>query len=97
VSWAGYGSTRAWRTLRDRVLRRDPTCAIGGPGCTVTSTIADHIVPRAEGGTDDLDNLQGVCAVCSDAKTKQEAARGRARARARRRLERKTERHPGAI
>ena len=32
----------------------------------------DHIVPRAKGGTDDMDNLQALCKPCHDAKTKTE-------------------------
>jgi 5-methylcytosine-specific restriction endonuclease McrA len=40
---------------------------------------ADHIVPSAEGGTDDLDNLQTLCVPCHNTKTLQEAARGRQR------------------
>ena len=33
----------------------------------------DHIVPRAKGGSDDMDNLQALCKPCHDAKTKTEA------------------------
>ena len=29
----------------------------------------DHIVPRAKGGSDDMDNLQSLCKPCHDAKT----------------------------
>lgn len=32
----------------------------------------DHIVPRAKGGTDDMDNLQSLCKPCHDAKSKTE-------------------------
>jgi len=31
----------------------------------VASTIADHIRPKAEGGTDERDNYQGLCSACS--------------------------------
>ncbi len=40
---------------------------------------ADHIVPRAEGGTDILDNLGALCVACHKLKTQAEAARGRQR------------------
>lgn len=29
----------------------------------------DHIVPRAKGGSDDMDNLQSLCKPCHDGKT----------------------------
>lgn len=40
---------------------------------------ADHIIPRAEGGDDVLDNLITRCVPCHAGKTKQETARGRIR------------------
>ena len=33
------------------------------------STTADHVVDRADGGSDDDDNLQGVCTGCHSSKT----------------------------
>lgn len=61
------GSTRAWRTLRAKVLREEPTCRIQGPGCTHTSTTVDHIKPRSI--RPDLamvrSNLRGACAHCN--------------------------------
>ena len=36
----------------------------------------DHIKPKAEGGTDDLANLQAICRACHAAKTASEARRG---------------------
>ena len=53
----GYG--RRWQRLRMMVLRRDPICTV--PGCLQSSTDADHIVPKRDGGTDSMDNLQGLC------------------------------------
>jgi 5-methylcytosine-specific restriction enzyme A len=32
----------------------------------------DHIIPRSRGGSDTLDNLQTLCTVCHDHKTKRE-------------------------
>ena len=40
------------------------------------ATIRDHIVPLAEGGTEDDTNIQGLCLDCSDAKTETESLRG---------------------
>ena len=73
----GYG----WRhqQMRKVVLREEPLCraclAMDPPQYTPT-TIADHIVPKAEGGRDDRENYQGLCDPCSAAKTAKEAARG---------------------
>ena len=67
-SQRGYG--RCWQRLRLLVLARDPVCR--HPGCTELSTDADHIVPRSQGGTDSLGNLQGLCHSHHSAKTAKE-------------------------
>ena len=50
---------------RERILQRDGRrCTVGrllGGDCHPTLHI-HHIVPRADGGTDDVDNLATVCA-----------------------------------
>jgi len=75
----GYG--RAHDLMRDQVLREEPLCRICLAADRVTpSTIADHRTPKAEGGTDDRENYQGLCQPCHVAKTAREAARGRKRA-----------------
>lgn len=38
--------------------------------CTQVSTLADHVVPKAAGGDDAMDNLQGGCAPCHGWKTR---------------------------
>jgi 5-methylcytosine-specific restriction protein A len=48
--------TTAWRQLRAACLERDPYC-----WCGKRATEADHIVARAEGGSDTLENLRGMC------------------------------------
>lgn len=64
------GSTRRWRTVRARVLRRDPLCLLNLPGCTTVSTTADHILPVARGGDlYALDNLRGACFSCNRQKS----------------------------
>ena len=62
-----------WRKVRERILNRDPICKIAMM-CAgdVPSEEVDHIIPRAQGGTIDDDNLQGVCRKCHAWKTKQE-------------------------
>ena len=55
------GSTRAWRTLRAEILYRDAyRCAL----CPRAASEVDHIVPIAEGGTDDPSNLRSLCHDC---------------------------------
>lgn len=61
----GYDS--AWQRLRATILKRDPICP-----CGARATHCDHIVPKSRGGTDDPDNLQGLCAACHDAKSRRE-------------------------
>ena len=74
----GYGWQ--WQQTRKRILSRDKglcqVCIKVGkfrPGRDV-----DHIVHKADGGTDDDANLQTICPACHKAKTAQEgqAARG---------------------
>ena len=48
------------------VLERDPICR----GCgRAPSVHVDHVLPRAQGGTDDPSNLQGLCTPCHSRKT----------------------------
>lgn len=94
MTW-GRGSTRAWRTIRAAILRRDPYCQLRYDCCTLTSTQADHIVNVQVGGTDEPANLQGVCKACHDRKTRLEAARGRQQHRTRDTVA--ADQHPGVI
>jgi 5-methylcytosine-specific restriction endonuclease McrA len=53
------GSTRAWRTVRARVLARDRgRCVV----CGAPAEDVDHILPREDGGSDDPRNLRSLCA-----------------------------------
>lgn len=65
----GYGY--AWRKLRERVLARDGhLCqACLGRGLTTPATHCDHILSKANGGTDDPANLRALCATCHSRKT----------------------------
>lgn len=52
---ARNGSTRAYRTKRERILRASDICWIcGQPGADAV----DHVIPVARGGTDDPTNLR---------------------------------------
>ncbi|AWV24703.1 MULTISPECIES: HNH endonuclease [Roseomonas] len=59
---ARFYGTAEWKRLRAEVIRRQPVCAT--PGCGGRSAIADHIVPRRQGGADALSNLRGLCMAC---------------------------------
>lgn len=82
----GYG--RAHELMRERVLREEPLCrACQAAGRVSATTIADHIVPKTDGGTDERSNYQGLCRPCHDAKTAEEAARAQGRTTPRRAIE----------
>lgn len=73
----GYG--KEWDVKRTAILSRDH--GICQPclrdGHVHQGTHVDHVVPKAEGGTDDDSNLQTICAERHRAKTAAEAARAR--------------------
>lgn len=73
---------RRLQDLRRQLFRHEPLCRVcAAKGLTVVATIRDHIVPLAEGGTDEASNIQPMCQACSDEKTKRESARGLRRSR----------------
>ncbi|MEO9463911.1 HNH endonuclease [Sulfitobacter pontiacus] len=61
-----------WRKLRLTILRRDGyLCQLCWKGGRATeATEVDHIVPRHKDGSDDPENLQGLCSPCHKAKTR---------------------------
>lgn len=75
----GYGWF--WQKTRDRIARRDnylcqPCLRRGRP---TPFAEVDHIKPKAQGGTDDDDNLECTCIDCHKAKTTAEAAKAQGR------------------
>lgn len=72
----GYGAD--WDKARKRILERDcGLCqACAKQGVARLARDVDHIVSKAEGGTDLDSNLQCLCAECHAAKSKLEAQRG---------------------
>lgn len=69
----GYGHT--WRKLRIQVLERDDYLCVQckANGRLTPATDVDHIVNKASGGTDDIDNLQSLCKSCHQTKTLSES------------------------
>jgi hypothetical protein len=56
------GSTRQWRSIRKRILRRDQyICQY----CGQEANTVDHVVPRKLGGLDNDDNLVASCTRCN--------------------------------
>lgn len=56
--------------LRHEVFKRDNyKCLECGKGKKETTLHCDHIMPVAQGGSDELDNLQTLCQACNLAKT----------------------------
>ena len=68
----GYGAE--WRKLRARVLSRDKgLCQVClKSGKYTPAKEVDHIVPKSQGGTDDINQLQAICVSCHRAKTASE-------------------------
>ncbi|WP_040642633.1 HNH endonuclease [Psychrobacter aquaticus] len=68
----GYG--HAWRRLREEVLRRDGYLCVSCSKSVryVPATDVDHIINKANGGTDELKNLQSLCKKCHRTKTANE-------------------------
>lgn len=69
-------SARSWRARRKYILDAAPYCgACARLGRTTYAVEVDHIIPIAEGGTDDLLNLQGLCAAHHRAKSDRDRER----------------------
>lgn len=72
----GYGAE--WRKIRAAVLRRDrflcqcPDCK----GRRLPATEVDHIISKAQGGTDEMSNLQAINVDCHARKTHAERVAG---------------------
>ena len=65
----GYG--KHWRKARAAALARDDylcqDCLVKGRATPATQV--DHVIPKAKGGGDELDNLRSLCRTHHDEKT----------------------------
>lgn len=92
-SWADKGSRHArgygsrWDKLRRQILARDSylcqACLRQGRITALCvrprDHAVDHIIPKAQGGTDDERNLQSLCEPCHAAKSDRDEGRLRLR------------------
>lgn len=71
------GYDRTWRGIRDWFLRRNPTCnRCEENGRIIPATEVHHKIPKASGGSDDIENLEALCHACHSAETMKELNRG---------------------
>ena len=73
----GYGYQ--WQLLRKRILIRDDYCCVvcAKKGRLTEAREVDHIIPKAQGGTDAESNLQSICKPCHKIKTQKESQNAR--------------------
>ncbi len=73
----GYG--REWERLRKQVIERDKylcqACLRATPQRVTQGREVDHKLAKANGGTDELDNLELLCGPCHRAKTARDNGR----------------------
>lgn len=69
-SSAERGYDARWQRLRKMVLAEEPLCReCLSSGRIEAASDVDHIVAKRRGGTDDRENLQGLCGTCHKRKT----------------------------
>jgi hypothetical protein len=56
-------------SIRYDVLKRDRRCRLCGAGPDDAQLQVDHIVPRSKGGSNEMSNLQVLCAICNRGKS----------------------------
>lgn len=73
----GYGPR--WKKLREVILNRDGGLCVPcrAEDRITVATHVDHIVAKANGGTDDEANLRAICKRCHDSKSGKEGRAGR--------------------
>ena len=69
---------RELQRRRQRLFAEHPFCVLcERDGKLTLATIRDHIIPLAEGGSDDESNVQALCSLHNELKRREEARRGR--------------------
>ena len=64
---------RKLQRMRSEHLRANPLCVVClSKGLTVAACELDHVLALTNGGTNDLDNMQGLCTACHADKTRQD-------------------------
>lgn len=73
-------SGRKLQAWRKALFESNPLCAeCWRDGRVTPATERDHIIPWSDGGTDDLDNIQALCADCHEAKSQIESQKAKRR------------------
>lgn len=63
------GYTSAWSTLAATIVNNQPWCSYCGTEGTETNPLgADHVIPKAHGGSDQPANLVTACRICQGRK-----------------------------
>ena len=67
-------SNKRWRSVRASFIKQNPLCVTcEGMGVLKGAEIVDHIIPIRQGGNEyDVRNLQSMCKVCHDKKSRKE-------------------------
>jgi len=79
-SAASRGYDKRWQKLRRSILSGEPLCReCQKKGRTTLATEVDHIVPKAQGGSDRRANLQPLCRDCHQAKNHADVAAAQSR------------------
>lgn len=100
MTWTKRGARKGAKRLperqRQRILGKWPQCCLAIPGkCTGKSTQVDHVIDAEDGGSDDDENLRGVCKPCHTYKS---AVNSQRRSVAKQNeWKRRPEKHPGVI
>lgn len=78
-SAAERGYDHEWRKLRASIMERDKWLCqpCMRHGVLTEATEVDHIISKADGGSDDPENLQAICKVCHRIKTAFDSAASR--------------------
>lgn len=69
-------ANKKWRRVRASFIQRNPLCKeCNNKGIVKGAEVVDHIKPISQGGSEySLTNLQALCKVCHDKKSRREQA-----------------------